>query len=479
MNLATALYKIKTLFHFKSNKIKSEIVLTKKSNANAKTTCGLKLTEEVTPIFPFKETNAFSEKVSHDVITHNIRNALVQLHALNASTKTGVGNADNQLFNFDTYCDQAGISQQYKGMFVKEQVTKYFDTLLRKIIEKELNTKSLLLYAKEYHCELMVILNFADKYVVRLFKFRIVENSFLSEDESVGNDLVMQFLDNDITSDLSDVTNLIKATKITPQEMTEENKTKMNIELFTKYYPGPVDDRYKEQLQKQEEYPNRVIQTKELWEIARDKTINSLTTYMGIMPDVKSIHFMSNPVIRHSSTFDITQVFDEVNTTMSIDGFVNGVQPSITEMNKTIIEKFKQDLNSETNANVQLQILETIMQNHAEKEKKVYYLLQRYIERYKKFKELEQKHHNSLSLITYVYYNMVEIYNRLMALNNGNAKRVKSGGKTASNIINILGRNRKIFKDGRKSMITYKGNQICLTDARALERAQKIKRKKI
>lgn len=34
----------------------------------------------------------------------------------------------------------------------------------------------------------------------------------------------------------------------------------------------------------------------------------------------------------------------------------------------------------------------------------------------------------------------------------------------------ILGRTRKITKEGRKSMITYKGNKISLTEARVIER---------
>jgi hypothetical protein len=54
----------------------------------------------------------------------------------------------------------------------------------------------------------------------------------------------------------------------------------------------------------------------------------------------------------------------------------------------------------------------------------------------------------------------------------------KSGGgkKHPSQKVHVLGRDRKVTKDGRKSMITYKGKQICLTDARKLEKSLKSKK---
>lgn len=36
--------------------------------------------------------------------------------------------------------------------------------------------------------------------------------------------------------------------------------------------------------------------------------------------------------------------------------------------------------------------------------------------------------------------------------------------------IDILGRKRKVTKVGRNSMIVYKGKQICLTEARRIEK---------
>jgi hypothetical protein len=42
----------------------------------------------------------------------------------------------------------------------------------------------------------------------------------------------------------------------------------------------------------------------------------------------------------------------------------------------------------------------------------------------------------------------------------------------------VLGRSRKITKVGRKSMITYKGKQMSLTEARALEKKLKAKTNK-
>lgn len=49
---------------------------------------------------------------------------------------------------------------------------------------------------------------------------------------------------------------------------------------------------------------------------------------------------------------------------------------------------------------------------------------------------------------------------------------VTTGG---GNCIFILRRKRKVTKDGRKSMITYRGKQISLTEARSIERKQKKK----
>ena len=48
----------------------------------------------------------------------------------------------------------------------------------------------------------------------------------------------------------------------------------------------------------------------------------------------------------------------------------------------------------------------------------------------------------------------------------------KAGGK-ASNKIRILGRERKIYKDGRKSYIIYMKQRLSLTEARKLERARR------
>lgn len=50
-----------------------------------------------------------------------------------------------------------------------------------------------------------------------------------------------------------------------------------------------------------------------------------------------------------------------------------------------------------------------------------------------------------------------------------------SGG---GNLVVVLGRQRKVTKVGRKSMITYKGKQISLTEARALEKKQQKEKKK-
>ena len=51
----------------------------------------------------------------------------------------------------------------------------------------------------------------------------------------------------------------------------------------------------------------------------------------------------------------------------------------------------------------------------------------------------------------------------------------QSGSKSTK--IHVLGRDRVVTKVGRKSMITYKGKQICLTEAREIERKIKANKK--
>lgn len=51
--------------------------------------------------------------------------------------------------------------------------------------------------------------------------------------------------------------------------------------------------------------------------------------------------------------------------------------------------------------------------------------------------------------------------------------------QTGGSKVYVLGRDRKVVKVGRKSMITYKGKQISLTEARALEKKLTAEKKKM
>ena len=53
-----------------------------------------------------------------------------------------------------------------------------------------------------------------------------------------------------------------------------------------------------------------------------------------------------------------------------------------------------------------------------------------------------------------------------------------SGGKSPSTKLRILGRERKIYKDGRKSYIIYNKQHISLTEARKLDKQKQVKAKK-
>ena len=58
------------------------------------------------------------------------------------------------------------------------------------------------------------------------------------------------------------------------------------------------------------------------------------------------------------------------------------------------------------------------------------------------------------------------------------AAPLEGGAKKAGEKVMVLGRERRCVKEGRKSMISYKGTMMCLTDARALEKTLVAKAKK-
>jgi len=54
-------------------------------------------------------------------------------------------------------------------------------------------------------------------------------------------------------------------------------------------------------------------------------------------------------------------------------------------------------------------------------------------------------------------------------------KTGQDGGGRRADKVKVLGRWRKVKKEGRKSMVTYKGELISLTEARRIERSRKLK----
>lgn len=101
--------------------------------------------------------------------------------------------------------------------------------------------------------------------------------------------------------------------------------------------------------------------------------------------------------------------------------------------------------------------------------------LRKYIEKnppHKSSPEEIQKYTELVKFIESIPHQAIELYKKFP---NVPVHVAKGGTSKTTKKVNVLGRERTVTKEGRKSMITYKGQKLSLSEARALEKDNKKK----